>query len=379
MMYNDNKEGGMAVYTEIIKIIEGGLASDKEKVASYASVLVTNLEKQGEVSLAKRIQTVLNKRTGTLMSLDSFSTKPVDTESRMDIVEITMPQIDLSQVILSKYCQEAIDSFVESYNRRDILLKSGLDASNSLLLYGPPGCGKTTVAQYISSTIGIPLVTARLDGLVSSLLGSTAKNIRKIFDYASKRECILFLDEFDVIAKLRDDKNELGELKRVVNSLIQNIDALSNDSILIAATNHHELLDSAIWRRFTSVVMLEKPQKEETRRLLRILLQGKKNNFLSNTKRLECVEDALIGLSHSEIKTIIFSALRSAILSDRICLTNCDVLKEVFFHRNHAVDNEDELIKYLLQNGATHKEANEDLGLPLRKIQSVSKDLDRKE
>ena len=100
----------------------------------------------------------------------------------------------------------------------------------------------------VTSTISIRLSVST--GFVAklSLLGSTAKNIRKIFDYASKRECILFLDEFDVIAKLRDDKNELGELKRVVNSLIQNIDGLNSDSILIAATNHHELLDPAIWR-----------------------------------------------------------------------------------------------------------------------------------
>jgi len=363
------------MYTEIIKIIEGGLASDKEKVASYASVLATNLEKEGETPLAKRIRTVLNKKTGTLATLDSFATKPVDTESRLDIVEVTMPQIDPSQVILSKYCQEAIDSFVESYKRRDVLLKSGLDASNSLLLYGPPGCGKTTVAQYISSITGIPLVTARLDGLVSSLLGSTAKNIRKIFDYASKRECILFLDEFDVIAKLRDDKNELGELKRVVNSLIQNIDAFSNDSILIAATNHHELLDPAIWRRFTSVVMLDNPQREEIRRLLQDLLEDKETAFLSNVKKIESVENALFGLSPSDIKTIVFGAMRNIVLSGKSCLTSCDLLKEIFFHRNHVIDSEDELIKYLLQNGATHKEVNEDLGLPLRKIQSISKDI----
>jgi AAA+ superfamily predicted ATPase len=367
------------MYTEIIKIIEGGLVNDKEKIVNYATVLADNLEDQGEVSLAKRIRSTLSKKKGTLTSLDSFSTKPVDTESRMDIVEITTHQIDPNQVILSKYSQDAIYSFIESYKRRDALLKSGLDASNSLLLYGPPGCGKTTVAQYISSITGLPLVTARLDGLVSSLLGSTAKNIRKIFDYASKRECILFLDEFDVIAKLRDDKNELGELKRVVNSLIQNIDAFSNDSILIAATNHHELLDPAIWRRFTTIVTLEKPQKAEIGRLLQNLLDGRKTNFSSNAKKFDFIEDALMGLSHSDIKTIVFCAMRDVVLSERDCLTNCDVLKEVFFHRNHAIENEDDFIEYLLQNGATHKEINDGLDMPLRKIQNVSKDIDRKE
>ena len=193
------------MYTEIVKIIEGGLVNDKEKVINYAKILATNLEQQGEIALAKRIRGTLTRKSGTLTSLDSFSTKPVDVESRMDIVDITMPQISAKDVILDRYSYNAICDFVDSYTHKDLLLKAGLDVTNTLLLYGPPGCGKTTVAQYISSVTGLPLVTARLDGLVSSLLGSTAKNIRKIFDYASKRECILFLDEFDVLAKLRDD------------------------------------------------------------------------------------------------------------------------------------------------------------------------------
>lgn len=367
------------MYTEIVKIIEGGLVNDKEKVINYAEVLANNLEQQGEISLAKKIRSTLNKKRGTLTALDSFSTRPVDTESRMDIVEVTMPQVSPEQVVLDQYSRASIHSFVDSYTHRDILLQSSLEVSNTLLLYGPPGCGKTTVAQYIASVTGLPLVTARLDGLVSSLLGSTAKNIRKAFDYASKRECILFLDEFDVIAKLRDDKNELGELKRVVNSLLQNIDGFNNDSILIAATNHHELLDPAIWRRFSTIVALEKPQRDEIIRYLNTLLANKSTYFISNEKKLERIVGAFEGLSYSDIRTIILNALKTVILSGRENLTNCDVLKSIYLYEKHAVECEDDFIAFLLNHGVTHKEANESLGIPLRKIQTISKSLERKE
>ena len=148
---------------------------------------------------------------------------------------------------------------------------------------------------------------------------------------------------------------------------------------MIAATNHHELLDPAIWRRFNTVITLEKPQKREIRKLLQVILDERATNFLAVPKKIDFIEDALAGLSHSDIKTILYNAMRSVILSDRGCLTNCDVLKEIYFHQNHSIEVEDDLIKFLMENGATHKEINECMRIPLRKIQGISKGVDRKE
>lgn len=361
------------MYTEIVKIIEGGLSGNKEKVLNYSKVLADNLDKDGEPALAKRIRTMLSNKQARMTSLDSFSTKPVDIESRMDIVEITYPQINDDQLILSKYTEREINDFVMCYKKRDEILKLGAEVSNSLLLYGPPGCGKTTVAQYVSSITNLPLVTARLDGLISSLLGSTAKNIRRVFDYASQRECILFLDEFDVIAKLRDDQHELGELKRVVNSLIQNIDSLNKDNLLIAATNHHKLLDSAIWRRFSKVIILQKPDQYEIKRLLKLFLLNVPNTIVESVKKLDLIARALQDCSHSDIKTVINNCAKKSVVNNRNEVNSYDLFQEIYFLKNHNISDEDYFIKYLLLNGVTQKEINENFEYPLRAIQRLSK------
>jgi SpoVK/Ycf46/Vps4 family AAA+-type ATPase len=333
--------------------------------------LADNLEQQGNAALSRKIRTVLADRKGQLTALDEFVAKPVDTESRLDIVEITNPSIAAEEIILNKHIAAEIQSFVEYYQKRDKLLEAGIETSSSILLYGPPGCGKTTVAQYIASVMGLPLVCARLDGLVSSLLGSTAKNIRKIFDFVSSRECILFLDEFDVIAKLRDDKNELGELKRVVNSLIQNIDNLKGDTILIAATNHHELLDPAIWRRFSKVLLLEKPNNEEIISLIKNILANTNNTILDTPKKLEQLSLAFSGFSYSSIKTVLTNVIKYSVIYNTNEINYGEILKEIYMYINHTIDDEEKFILYLLQYKVTQKEMNS-LGIPYRKIQSLS-------
>lgn len=360
------------MYTQIIKIIEGGLIGDKEKVYNYAKMLSENIKKEGDEKLSKKILDVLQSKKNGLVGLDEFNTKPVDQESRMDIVTITFPTNNFEHYILNSQIEEEIDDFIKIFKYREKMLSLGIDDVSSLLLYGPPGCGKTTLAQYISYKTGLPLVTARLDALVSSLLGSTSKNIRKVFEYASKRECILFLDEFDVIAKVRDDKNELGELKRVVNSLIQNIDQFSSNSLLIAATNHEELLDSAIWRRFSKVISLGGPNKDEIKLMVMSQYKEIKNNFIDNSKRIKNIVDALDGLSHSDIKLIINTTIRKVIIHEKDEITHLDVLKEIYLFRNHNVINEEEFIKFLIQYGALQTEINSIFNIPLRKIRGLS-------
>lgn len=362
-------KGELVMQTEVICIIEGGLTGDKSRVVNYARTLAANLEKDGDKRFARRINSVLANKKFSVASLDGFSSKPVDQESRMDIVDVeeVLPDDDF---VFSPFLQEETDEFVALHDQREKLLQAGMEPQNRLLLYGPPGCGKTSLARYIAAETSLPLVTARLDGLVSSLLGSTAKNIRKIFDYAARQECVLFLDEFDVVAKRRDDENELGELKRVVNSLIQNVDAFPLGSILIAATNHHELLDPAVWRRFNKVIEVPLPTQREIALYVERFVRPRMTEKL--TKRYLT---AFAGLSYSDLSTVANNAYARAIINGREGISNFDMVHETYMLRNHGIGDENEYLRYLISSGCTQQAIVDNTNIPRRTIQQVPKQI----
>lgn len=222
------------MYTEVLKIIEGGMNNDIQKVINYSKSLAQKIESEGNKSFSNKILKIIDSQNLNLVRYDSLATKPVDKESNLETVNVIIPTEQQDYLVFNEFIENEIKDFILTYYKKDDLLKKGLNVSHSLLLYGPPGTGKTSLAKYISFQLNLPLIVLKLDSLISSRLGNTAKNIRKVFEYASNRPCVLFLDEFDVIAKIRDDHNDSGELKRVVNSLIQNIDEFSNESILLA-------------------------------------------------------------------------------------------------------------------------------------------------
>lgn len=344
---------------EIGKIIEGSLKHDQTKVINYTNQLISKLETDGETRAVAKFKKLLSAQTEMSLTAMGNNAKslsiPVDTESRTTLADIIYPDENNIEVILSKRNTDKLDSFILSYKNSDKLNDLGIGVSNTLLLYGPPGCGKTKCAYLIAKQLNLPLVIARLDSLISSYLGTTAKNIRNLFEFAQKIPCVLFLDEFDAIAKARDDNNELGELKRVVNSLLQNVDSMSKDSLLLAATNHQQLLDSAVWRRFDYKLEIELPDKEAISKLI-YLFTGHMGTL--SEKDVTELSTLFFGLSGAEIEELITKSIRNAVIHNH-SFDKKNIYEEYFILQNILPQNCNDTRKLLQIKAKYLRKCNE--------------------
>ena len=254
----------------MFRIISGALRLDIDRVRNYATFLAEKLEAEGEAATAARLRKLLQETDRQLRpaGISTARALPVDAESRFPLIERTKPRIDDEPgIVLEDEQLGTVAEFISVAKSQGQIESAGVRTSLSMLMYGPPGTGKSRLARHIAAELGLELFVARLDGLISSFLGSTSKNIRALFEFAAQTPCVLFLDEFDAIAKLRGDTQEHGELKRVVNSFIQNLDSLGQQTIVLAATNHEELLDTAVWRRFAYRLRLVPPSSDLRLRL----------------------------------------------------------------------------------------------------------------
>ena len=225
------------------------------------------------------------------------------------LIEAVEPCHDRDQIVLSTANTELFRDLVTEFRHGDTLRRHGLPVTAKLLFCGPPGCGKTLMAEIFARETGLPLLVARLDAIISSFLGETASNLRKLFDEVERRPCVLFLDEFDALARTRSDTSEHSEMRRVVNSLLMLIDRYHGRGFVIAATNVEQSLDPAVWRRFDEVVVFDLPDDEQIRRLIAL----KTRNFPISFDLTQRVRQ-LQGYSFAAIERICVSAIKRSIL-----------------------------------------------------------------
>lgn len=221
------------------------------------------------------------------------------------------PRRGFEDLILPETVEQACRDLVEEHHRADLLRSYNLVPRNRVLLAGVPGNGKTTLAEGLAHALMVPLVVARYEGLIGSYLGETASRIKRLFDHVRSRPCVLFFDEFDTIGKERGDKQETGEIKRVVSSLLLQVDDLPPYVVVVTATNHPELLDRAVWRRFQIRVELPAPGSAQVEEYLR---QAQERTGLSFEVTLKSLADKLSGISFAELEEFVADVFRRHVL-----------------------------------------------------------------
>lgn len=257
----------------------------------------------------------------------SNALKPInsDISTLKNLIVFKDANLDSSRLILSERAKVELERLILEQHKYDQLKNYGLAPKNKLLFWGPPGNGKTLTAQYVAYELGLPFGILQLSSVISSFLGDTASNIQKVFDFIESNPMVLLIDEVDSIAKSRDDANDVGELKRVVNSLLQSIDGLKNTrSIVIAATNHHGLLDQAVWRRFDTVVEFPLPDKSQRAEFLRKFLNG-----VALSTSIDKVTAQTEGLAIYDIEKIIREAIKTMILSGQNSLNEKTIMSHI--------------------------------------------------
>lgn len=298
---------------ELMKQLLKSYGRDDEFMSIAEKIIAEEESKNNKVlasSLRKTMQEIGSSKNGQrpLIPLSLYTSAPSAPEylKKVDVVK------NKRDIVLNFDNQILLSSFVDEYRAGEEIRRHGLQVRSKILFCGPPGSGKTLCAEVLAAELSLPLYVVQIDRLISSYLGETASNIRKIFEFASSTSCVLFFDEFDAVARDRELSGEHGEIRRVVNSLLLFIEQFKAKGLLIAATNLTVDLDKAIWRRFDEVVWFDAPDRLMIIKYLSSKLKNIKKNF-----EVENKADSFDGFSYAEIERVCIQSIKYMIVGRR--------------------------------------------------------------
>lgn len=345
-----------------VEVMNDALQGKREDLEMRLRIMIKKLKKDSP-ELASELSDALLRSTAPVSMVRSVPSNrqpaPVDADTRQKLLVETYPVQLTVTPLWPVHISTSLNRFAAEWDKREQLIENGLLPSKSLLMDGPPGVGKTLAAKWLAEKMNLPLLTLDLASVMSSFLGKTGNNIRAVLDYARSFPCVLLLDEFDSIAKKRDDSSDVGELKRLVTVLLQAIDEWPSTSILVAATNHGELLDPAVWRRFDRVISFDYPNQD----LIKEFLQ-RSDIPLGIAAH---ISEKLVGQSFAVIERSIKQAKRNSVLEGMP--VNKAIMEEIFEGQSIT-----DLIKLMSDKGMSQRQISTELSVSrslIRKIVNV--------
>ena len=302
-------------------IAKYGLENDQEKLLYVLNELIEHSKNTKKLNFAIQLQSILKdsqkqqkSNALTKVGSESYFNRIEDEEVAVLILEKLTSNYRLNNIVADNSVKHSLEYFIEEHQKAELLRKFDLPIANKLLLHGPSGCGKTLASYVVAGELEKMMLVVNLGAIVSSKLGETSKNLSKIFRKASSEDCIIFIDEFDSLGKVRDYSQDHGEMKRVVNTILQLFDYLPQNSIIIAATNQKEMLDEALLRRFDFSIGFNLPTESEIKELVTLTLKNGNFSFDSKIKANRVIKNSL-GLSYYSIQKTLVTAIKRSLFA----------------------------------------------------------------
>jgi SpoVK/Ycf46/Vps4 family AAA+-type ATPase len=286
----------------LLNLVRAGSLGDQVGFRRTVEAMIAEERERQHHVIADRLTEYISAKNGP---------RAISGDAPLGSYDERRPERVLADLVLPEVVERACRELVEEQQRADLLRAHALEPRNRVLFAGPPGNGKTSLAEALAGELSLPLLSVRYDGVIGSYLGETAVRLARLMEHVRSRRCVIFFDEFDAIAKERGDEHETGEIKRVVSSLLLNIDALPSYVVVVAATNHAELLDRAVWRRFQVRLELPAPDRSAVAAWIKSF-ENRTGLRLGLTRKQ--IDENLAGLSYAELEAFCGDVQRRIVL-----------------------------------------------------------------